>query len=106
MRHMRRKAIVITTICATSVALSAQNPTIRIRAAKVVDGTGKTLANATIVVQGSKIVGIETSGSGTADYNLGRLTVVPGMIDVHTHVGWHFGPDGRYQPRGATPAQE
>ena len=106
MSRMRMKAIVITTICATSVALSAQNPTIRVRATRVVDGTGKTLANVTIVVQGSKIVGIEASGSGTADYNLGRLTVLPGMIDVHAHVGWHFGPDGRYQPRGTTPAQE
>ena len=106
MRRMRMKAIVIIAICATSVALSAQNPTIRIRAARVVDGTGKTLANVTIVVQGSKIAGIEASGSGTADYNLGRLTVVPGMIDVHTHVSWHFGPDGRYQSRGTTPAQE
>jgi imidazolonepropionase-like amidohydrolase len=28
------------------------------------------------------------------------------MIDVHAHLGWHFGPDGRYQPRGASPAQE
>jgi len=41
MRSMRMKAIVITTACATSVALSAQTPTIRIRAARVVDGTGK-----------------------------------------------------------------
>ena len=103
---MRLRAIVIATICAECIALSAQSPAIRIRAARVVDGTGKTLANATIVVHGSKISAIETSDSGAVDFNLGRLTVVPGLIDVHAHVGWHFGPDGRYQPRGATPAQE
>src|SRR5262249_5173635 len=39
-------------------------------------------------------------------YDLGRLTMLPGLIDVHAHVGWHFGPDGRYSPRGDSPAQE
>src|SRR5947207_14900932 len=31
---------------------------------------------------------------------------MPGMIDVHAHLGWHFGPDGRYQPRGNSAAQD
>jgi imidazolonepropionase-like amidohydrolase len=108
MRRMRMKsvAIVIAAVCALPVAASAQNPSIRIRAARVVDGAGQVLTNATIVVQGSKVMAIETASSGPAAYDLGQLTVIPGMIDVHAHVGWHFGPDGRYQPRGATPAQE
>jgi imidazolonepropionase-like amidohydrolase len=25
--------------------------------------------------------------------------VLPGLIDTHVHIAWHFGPDGRYQPR-------
>src|SRR5207237_7276440 len=41
-----------------------------------------------------------------ANYNLGQLTVMPGMIDVHAHVGWHFGPDGRFQARTGAPAEE
>ena len=24
---------------------------------------------------------------------------MPGMIDVHAHVGWHFDKDGRYAAR-------
>ena len=28
------------------------------------------------------------------------------MIDVHSHIGWHFGSNGRYEPRAATPAQD
>src|SRR5882762_1953404 len=70
----------------------------RIHAATIVDGTGKVLRNATIVVQGSKITGVDTSGpspASPATYDLGRLTVMPGMIDVHAHLGWHFGPDRR-----------
>ena len=31
---------------------------------------------------------------------------MPGMIDVHAHVGWHFDKDGRYAARPGTPAQE
>ena len=37
---------------------------------------------------------------GAATYNLGTLTVMPGMIDVHAHVGWHFDKDGRYAAGG------
>jgi imidazolonepropionase-like amidohydrolase len=25
------------------------------------------------------------------------------MIDTHVHIAWHFGPDGRYQPRDDSP---
>src|SRR5436309_2036405 len=67
----------------SAVAVSAQEPTTRIRAATVIDGTGKVLRNATIVVQGSKITSIDTGVSGSASYKLGQLTVLPGMIDVH-----------------------
>jgi imidazolonepropionase-like amidohydrolase len=94
---------------ALAVTLLAQTQTIRIRAAAVVDGTGKVTRNATVVVQGSKITAIETNATGTAGpatYNLGSLTVMPGMIDVHAHVGWHFDKDGRYAARPGTPAQE
>jgi imidazolonepropionase-like amidohydrolase len=88
------------------VALSSQDQTVRIRAAKMLDGTGKVLSNVTITVQGSKITSIGLGGSGAATYDLGTLTVMPGMIDVHAHVGWHFDKDGRYAARPGTPAQE
>ena len=90
----------------SAVAASAQEPTTRIRAATVIDGTGKVLRNATIVVQGSKITSIDTGVSGSASYNLGQLTVLPGMIDVHAHVAWHFDKDGRYAARPGSPASE
>lgn len=64
------------------------------------------LANATVVVTGSTIAAIETSSSRPADIDLGQSTLLPGLIDVHSHIGWHFGPSGKYEPRGGTPAQE
>ena len=94
MRAMKLTAALFGALIAAP-ALVAQNQTIRIHAATVLDGTGKTLRNATIVVQGSKITSIGPDSSSTAAYNLGTLTVMPGMIDVHAHVGWHFDKDGR-----------
>ena len=111
MRAMRAKSAVVPTVLGAvfaiaSATVSSQTQTIRIRAATVLDGTGKVLRNTTIVVQGSKITAIETSGSGAATYDLGPLTVIPGMIDVHAHVGWHFDKDGRYAARRGDPAEE
>ena len=87
-------------------ALHAQQSELRIRAARVLDGTGQVLANTTIVVSGSRIVDIDSSGSRPADIDLGQSTLLPGLIDVHSHIGWHFGSNGRYEPRAATPAQD
>jgi imidazolonepropionase-like amidohydrolase len=105
MRRMKIHALVFAA-AVTSAVVSAQDQTVRIRAAKIVDGTGKVLTNATIVVQGSKITSIDTGNAGAATYNLGQLTVMPGMMDVHAHVGWHFDKDGRYANRPGTPAHE
>jgi hypothetical protein len=53
MRAMKLTAALFALFLAAP-ALLAQNPAVRIHAATVLDGTGKTLRNATIVVQGSK----------------------------------------------------
>jgi imidazolonepropionase-like amidohydrolase len=34
----------------------------------------------------------------------GDATLLPGMIDVHVHLNWYFGPDGRYGGRGVLPS--
>jgi imidazolonepropionase-like amidohydrolase len=106
MRAMRMKILLFASIAAAAATLSAQDQAIRIRAATILDGTGKVLRNATIVVQGSKITAIDTGNAGAASYNLGQLTVLPGMIDVHAHVAWHFDKDGRYAARPGSPASE
>src|SRR5437667_2767486 len=105
-KQMRIQALLVAIAFTAAAAISAQDQTVRIRAAKVFDGTGKVLTNATIVVQGSKITSIDTSDAGAVTYNLGQLTVIPGMIDVHAHIGWHFDKDGRYASRPGSPAQE
>jgi imidazolonepropionase-like amidohydrolase len=106
MRAMRVHAALFA-LFAAAPALVAQAPaTIRIHAATVLDGTGRTLRNATVVVQGSKITAVETGTPANATYNLGQVTILPGMIDVHAHIGWHFDQQGRYAARPGSPAQE
>jgi imidazolonepropionase-like amidohydrolase len=89
-----------------TVAVHTQQPDVRIRAARVIDGTGQILPKATIVVRGSTIAAIEPSTSKPVDIDFGQATLLPGMIDVHAHIGWHFGANGRFEPRAPTPAQD
>lgn len=81
----------------------AQTAPITIRAGMVLDGKGGTLRDVDIVVQGSKIVSIGKAGKGTATYDLSKLTLMPGWIDTHTHIGWHFNSQGRADMRAEGP---
>jgi imidazolonepropionase-like amidohydrolase len=65
-----------------------------IRAARVIDGRGNLVRNAAVVVDGAKIVRIDRNPSH-ADYDLGDRTLMPGGIDTHVHIGWHFDANGR-----------
>jgi imidazolonepropionase-like amidohydrolase len=82
----------------SSVALFAQNQPIVIKAGTLLNGKGGVQKNTSLVVVGSKIETLDPSAKAVT-YDLSKLTVLPGMIDTHVHIGWHFGPDGRYQPR-------
>jgi len=79
--------------------LSAQESVIAIRAARVLDGAGRSIPNATVVVRGSRIVAVGANvpvPAGARVYDLRALTVLPGLIDAHAHLAWHFNPQGRY----------
>jgi imidazolonepropionase-like amidohydrolase len=88
---------------------SAQEPTITIRAGSLIDGKGGVSRNVTLVVSGTTIKEIAAAAvpamAAAATYDLRGLTVLPGFIDTHVHLAWHFGPDGRFAPRDASPAQ-
>jgi len=103
---MRMKFALFLAVLAAPTLAAQQAPAIRIHAAAVLDGAGRTLRNATITVQGSKITSIDTGNGSGATYDLGQLTVIPGMIDVHAHVAWHFDKDGRYAAQPGSPAHE
>ena len=89
--------------------LHAQSPAIVIRAGRVIDGRGSYSMNSVITVSGDRIAAVRSSpGSLPATYDLSRYTVLPGLIDVHSHVGWHFNRAGRFHTGsdGETPGDE
>jgi imidazolonepropionase-like amidohydrolase len=81
-------------LAAISLAAQASSP-VTIRAAEVIDGRGGVQKNVVVTIRDSKIDRIGPS-TGAVTYDLGSLTLLPGFIDTHVHIGWHFGADGRY----------
>jgi imidazolonepropionase-like amidohydrolase len=71
-----------------------------IRAPRVIDGRGHLLRNAAVVVDGGKIVAVDEHPT-RADIDLPGATLMPGGIDTHVHVGWHFNAAGKSEPGGA-----
>jgi len=92
--------------CATalSVQASAQDKPIVIAASTVLDGRGHVLHNTRIVIENSKIVRIDPNAAPVT-YDLRGLTVLPGWIDCHVHITYHFGPNGRAEDKDETPEQ-
>ena len=72
--------------------------TISIWASRIIDGTGHVLTNARVVVRGTKIVSIDHDRHAT--YELTGMTLMPGLIDVHNHIYWHFNREGRLHHSG------
>jgi imidazolonepropionase-like amidohydrolase len=72
------------------------NPLV-IRAPRVIDGRGHLLRNAAVVVDGTKIVAIDEHPKHV-DIDLADATLMPGAIDTHTHIGWHFDASGKSAP--------
>lgn len=84
----------------------AQNHVTVLKVSTAYDGKGKTIHNSIIVIEGSKIARIGGAvPAGAVTYDLTALTVSPGWIDTHSHIGYHFGDDGRNGGRGEPPAK-
>lgn len=85
----RALTLAIASIVLAASTLSAQTAPIVIKARTVLDGKGGTLTNVALVIQGSKILRIEAA-KADATYDLTTQTVLPGLIDTHTHIVDHF----------------
>jgi imidazolonepropionase-like amidohydrolase len=86
---------------------AAQEKPAVLRVSTALDGRGHVLKDTRIVVQNGRItaVGATAGGDTAASYDLRGLTVLPGWIDTHVHITYHFGPNGRAEDKNETPEQ-
>jgi imidazolonepropionase-like amidohydrolase len=80
---------------------SAAKARVAVRAARLIDGRGKApLANAVVLIEGDRITAVGPNlpiPAGTKVIDLGSATLLPGLIDCHTHLS--SGDPGNYYER-------
>ena len=81
-----------------------------VHAGTMLDGRGASVHNAYVVVRGTHIERVATTAikvPGAKVVELGSATLIPGMIDTHTHPGWYVDRQGKRnsQRSNDTPAQ-
>jgi len=101
---VKRFAVVMALLWSSTLAMGQSQPIV-LQAGTVFDGKGGVLHNAQIIVQNGRILRVEHNAHAAATYDLHRLTVMPGWIDVHDHITWHFGPNGHMDDPKETPEQ-
>jgi len=109
-------AIPIVSGCATDTGRDASDPypagpdaAVVIRADRILDGRGATLTGRELVVRDGRIEAIAEAGTteGAVVYDLPGATALPGLIDTHVHLGWHFDAEtGRLHSAESTDTAE
>ena len=73
--------------------------TVVIDAGAIIDGRGSVLHDKRITIEGSRITGIadrpKSRAANASVIDLRNYTLMPGWIDTHVHLDWHFGKDGK-----------
>jgi imidazolonepropionase-like amidohydrolase len=89
-------------VCGAAIVVAAQAPApVTIRAGRLLDGRGGSQQNVVVRIDGSRIVSVGKA-NGPVTYDLSKYTLLPGFIDTHVHILWHFGKDGRFDNTGET----
>ena len=89
-RAIRLLATAITTMAALPLPLRAQGDAILVRGGTIHTAAGAPINNGSVLIQAGKIVSVGTNVSAPAGARIidatGK-TVIPGMIDNHSHIG-------------------
>lgn len=106
-----KRLLVISLLLGPSLVTLAQGPAqsvlspvegpITVRAGRLLDGRGGSQQNVVVRIGGGKILSVGRS-DGPVTHDLSKYTLLPGFIDTHVHILWHFNKDGRFDTRGET----
>src|SRR5512146_2470339 len=100
MRSLLLLAAAASASLAQSPAMNTSAAPIIIKADRIVDGRGHVIQGGSVVVADGKISRVNTTASAAATYDLKGYTLLPGLIDAHSHLTWYFNRQGRYHTRG------
>ena len=99
------RKLVLAFLLTASAALAQEKPMV-LAVSTLLDGRGGVVHDTRIVVEHGKIVRIDPKAEPVT-VDLRGLTVMPGLIDTHVHVSWHFNQSGVIAQKDETPeAQE
>ena len=98
--------LLVTTACAEPEIQPARQPSANgtlFSGARVIVGDGTAIENAAFLVQDHKIMEVGKAGAiqapaGVATVNLAGRTVMPAMVNAHSHLGWDPAAGGRATP--------
>lgn len=94
--------------CLAADRLTAQDTATLVRAARLIDGNGNLAEPGAVLVEGETIVAVGAAAvSAPADQtvDLGDATILPGLIDLHTHLTDRVGTHWEEVLVTTTPAQ-
>ena len=98
------KALFLTAACVClATAVIPSRSSLAVRFGTLVDGTGRTLKDAVVVVSDDRIVSVGTSDAavpaGATVIDLRKYTAIPGLIDAHTHITYYWDGAAGTRPR-------
>jgi imidazolonepropionase-like amidohydrolase len=101
---MRKGFVAVAGLLSLAPLLAQTSPNSTIRAGRIIDGRGGSANGVVVAIKDGRIASVGNS-AGAVTYDLSNLTLLPGFIDTHVHIGWHFDAKGRYHA-GPEPAEQ
>lgn len=84
------------------VSNEAANPTIAVRCGRLIDGkSADPITNAVVLIEGDRITAVGRDlriPAGARVIDLSHATVLPGVIDTHTHLTYHYDTQANESP--------
>ncbi len=94
--------VAMTAMVLLSGEAQASGKLLALRFARLVDGTGKVIANPLVVVENDRVKSIGGATTpipaGATVMDLSHYTAIPGLIDVHTHMTYLFDDQSALKP--------